>query len=288
MPKSPRNLFESYGYTPIQTPLLQPYALLQRNIHSTYHSEMVKLITPKGEVQVLRYDNTLAAINIMNERRLDRIFTMEPVYRINGQSLKIEERYAMSAEFMATPSSERDMNLLNLAFDVIRSMHQDSFIFEISHTDWLKVLLSVEPALFAVKPQLELALTKKNPKDLKKLLLPFQSHLKHYEDLIYALTAHGPYSSLIKKLESNAYIHVLSPLLKGLENTLKDLPPWALSKLHLDLAYPPKLSHYTGLYFQALSTKTNTCLASGGAYLYNECPSEGIGFIIYLEENPYE
>jgi ATP phosphoribosyltransferase regulatory subunit HisZ len=285
MKPSPRQLFEAYGFTRIRTPLLQPYETLQRNIHPDYHGEMVKIITPKGDIAVLRYDNTLSALEMMLDQNLEKIYTAEPVYRSNLMTQQIEERHAMSVEVMRPPSITRDADLLTLALEILKAVHGDTFIFEVSLTEWLNALLEKERCLLPLQSALEVALTKKNPVALKMLLEPIANDVEHYEDLVFALTAHGAYKELLLTLKSNAYAKVLEPLLSGLEQTLKDLPQWAMDKLYLDLAYPPKLSHYAGLTFQALSLTSNTCLASGGAYLYSDSPQDGIGFILYFEED---
>ncbi len=278
-------LLEQYGHTRIRTPLFQSFDHLSRNIHSAFHNEMVKLITPRGDVHVLRYDNTLSALDVMATENLSKIYTAEPVYRHNRQTLQIDERYALSAEVMSSPTTERDQDLVLLALTVLRSLYDESFIFEISHTDWLDAILRREPCLIPLKDDLEGILTKKNPVALKSLLLPLSQQVTHYEDLLIALTAHGPYDTLLKTLRANTYKQALEPLLTALEKTFEGLPPWALNHLYLDLAYPPKLSHYNGIYFQALSLTSNTCLSSGGAYLYKDAPHKGIGFIVYLEED---
>ena len=127
-----RQVFSSYGYGEIRTPLLEATELFARSVGETtdiVHKEMYTFPDRKGRSLTLRPENTAGVVRAAIERGVERLprplrlwYAGEQFRYERPQKGRYREFRQIGAELVGVPGSASDAELLTMLFDFLRAL----------------------------------------------------------------------------------------------------------------------------------------------------------------------
>jgi histidyl-tRNA synthetase len=130
--KTARDVFSSYGYGEIRTPILESTDLFARSVGETtdiVHKEMYTFPDRKGRSLTLRPENTAGVVRAALERGLDRLprplrlwYAGEQFRYERPQKGRYREFRQIGAEMIGVPGSAADAEVLTMLFDFLRRL----------------------------------------------------------------------------------------------------------------------------------------------------------------------
>jgi len=127
-----REVFSSWGYGEIRTPILESTELFARSVGETtdiVHKEMYTFSDRKGRSLTLRPENTAGVVRAALERGLDRLprplrlwYTGEQFRYERPQKGRYREFRQIGAEMIGVPGSAADAEVLTMLFDFLRRL----------------------------------------------------------------------------------------------------------------------------------------------------------------------
>lgn len=127
-----REVFGSYGYGEIRTPILEPTELFSRSVGETtdiVHKEMYTFLDRKGRSLTMRPENTAGIVRAVIERGLAtgpmplRLWCHGPQFRFERpQAGRYREFRQIDAELIGVPSVEGDAEILGMLFQFLRRL----------------------------------------------------------------------------------------------------------------------------------------------------------------------
>jgi len=151
-----RSLFESWGYSAIETPMLETYDLFSRPPAALPQQRLWKTIAPDGRILVIRPDSTTPAVRLACSRLADsplplRLFYQQSVLRYTGLDRNaresVESRQA-GVELLGATAPEADAEVVALAIQSLREAGLSDFRIDIGHVGFFKGLMEesgIEP-----------------------------------------------------------------------------------------------------------------------------------------------
>ena len=286
--KSLVEVFELWGYKPIQTPILINADTLTQG--SNKLSEVAfKLIGQHGEVLALRADLTTpiaraTAERLHNEERPFRFYYVGKVFRYHARKTTNErELYQIGIELIGTKEGISDFECLKILSDSLNKLGFKKYAILINHSGlWTELFNSFGNVAY----ELHKALSQKDLILYKKILSSsgFSKNEKEFwQELILikgrkdALIKLKLISKKIKKIRLKKIISYFENLLAVLEENIE-----------LDLSLTSDIDYYTGVYFEVVTQYLGRSPGAGGRYdqLINKFGFNlpAIGFSFCLED----
>jgi len=269
-----QNLFTSWGYQPVQTPVFDYYELYAPFL-GTHAETVYRLVDREGDLLVLRSDITLFLARSMgvvlapghNPLRVcyaDTILRHEDI-----EGISADEFYQIGAEFIGS-DPDSDVEILLLLDEVLAQLGLDARVHLGSR------------ALF------DAAFEALSPAERKAMLKAIS--LRRWDDvgrLAPLFAVQGGPSELSAALSSVPVSAQVKTEALSLIQTYRSLEEaGAAGRFRLDLSEVGRHDYYTGLVFQAYQSGLGDALASGGRYdkllarFGLESPS--VGFSLHL------
>lgn len=124
-----REVFGSYGYGEVRTPILESTELFARSVGETtdiVHKEMYTFLDRKGRSLTLRPENTAGVVRAAIERGADRLprplrlwYAGEQFRYERPQKGRYREFRQIGAEMIGVPGSASDAEILSMLFDFL-------------------------------------------------------------------------------------------------------------------------------------------------------------------------
>ena len=137
-----REVFASYGYGEIRTPILESTDLFVRSVGEAtdiVHKEMFTFVDRGGRSVTLRPENTAGVVRAVVENRLTeqpmplRLFYVGPQFRYERpQKGRYREFRQIGAELLGASGPEGDAEVLFLLFDFLRSLGFSNLLFSVN------------------------------------------------------------------------------------------------------------------------------------------------------------
>ena len=272
-----QNLFTSWGYQPVQTPVFDFYDLYAPFLGAKADS-VYRLVDREGDLLVLRSDITLFLVRSMGVALTEghaplRVCYADTVLRHQDlEDISANEFYQIGAEFIGSQGPEGDLELLLLLDDILNLLGlHDARIHLGSRALFDVAFGSLEPA--AQRSLLE-AVTLRRWSEVGPLspLFAYQGDASGLQ----ALAASLPGLSLEVKRE-----------LTALAERAQTLAALGLGdRFRVDLSEVGRHDYYTGLVFQVYQPGLGEALATGGRYdrLFSRfgLDSPSAGFSLHL------
>lgn len=272
-----QNLFTSWGYQPVQTPVFDFYDLYAPFLGSKADS-VYRLVDREGDLLVLRSDITLFLVRsmgvILSEGHAPlRVCYADTVLRHQDlEDISANEFYQIGAEFIGSRGPEGDLELLLLLDDILNLLGLKEARIHIGSR-----------ALFdAAFPDLS----------------PDQRSARLEDISLRRWTEVGPLAALFgyqgDAAGARALVASLPGLTDGVRTALADLTDRAEAlealglgaRFRVDLSEVGRHDYYTGLVFQAYQSGLGDALAGGGRYdkLFGRfgLDSPSVGFSLHL------
>jgi ATP phosphoribosyltransferase regulatory subunit len=271
-----QNLFTSWGYQPVQTPVFDFYDLYSPLLGSQADS-VFRLVDREGDLLVLRSDITLFLARSMGVILTEghaplRVCYADTIFRHhNLEDISSKEFYEIGAEFIGSKGPDGDVEMILLLDAILGLLGLDD----------AKVHLGSRELFDAAFANVEA--------DARPGLLEAVS-LRRW-------TAVGPLSDLFAYQGDARGLRALGAKLKLKASVLATLEGLAVraealealgrpGRFRVDLSEVGRQDYYTGIVFQAYQPGLGDSLATGGRYDKMLCrfglDSPSVGFSLYL------
>ncbi|MCH5348920.1 MAG: ATP phosphoribosyltransferase regulatory subunit [Oscillospiraceae bacterium] len=262
-------IFKSMGYCEIVTPGLEFFDIFNLNSRYFPQESMYKLVDNKGRILVVRPDSTLPIARVAATRLRDaklplRLFYRQNVYRnkpaMRGRS---DEIHQMGIELIGSDSKRADLEVLTGAIEVLSSLENDSFRFELGDIGYFRQLVSRLDIDKETKEEIRSLIEVKNYPALNDLLDSIGSNeitsaLKQLPRLFGGEEVFEKAEKLFdggKEIIAN---------LRGIYDSLTALG--YNGKITVDLGLVNKLDYYTGVVIKGYLEGYGDAVLSGGRY----------------------
>ena len=285
--------FKGYGYSPVITPgieYLDVYAEAPGNAGSEH---MFKLVDNEGRILVLRPDSTapiarLVASRLKQSSKPVRLYYNQRVYRQKGiYSGHRIETSQMGVELIGANSIRADLEILQLAMEVLESCGLTEYRIELGHGGLCGLLISRLTADSGSKEQLRQLIQAKNYPALNDFLDALGQDeetrgIKALPGLFGGREILDQAAGVFQDPEIRAIIDYLRTLFDALQQLgLRE-------RLMLDLGFVNENDYYTGVIFQAYIQGFGEAVLLGGRYdrllerFGEELPAVGFGVNVDL------
>jgi ATP phosphoribosyltransferase regulatory subunit len=249
-----QNLFTSWGYQPVQTPVFDYYDLYAPFLGSKADS-VYRLVDREGDLLVLRSDITLFLARSMGVALKPghtplRVCYADTILRHQDvEGISADEFYQVGAEFIGS-GPEGDVEMLLLLDDVLNVLGLDAVVH-------LGSRALFDAAFQALSP-------KDRPALAKAVSLRRWTEVGELAPLFAAQGGPADVERVLSSVPASPAVQAEALSLIRLYRALEDAG--AASRFRLDLSEVGRHDYYTGLVFQAYQTGQGDAVASGGRY----------------------
>jgi len=264
-----KKVFESYGFAPLETPVLENFDLLRGK--GQYGDEALKLIyefADKGGRQVgLRYDLTvpLARVVAMNPQlpKPFKRYCIDKVWRYERpQAGRYREFYQCDVDTVGVDSPAADAEVVACANSALKAIGIEKFTFRINSRKLMNELLTD-----AGVPKNQIVRTlrvldkrdKLSKEEVAKELRAFLSE-ESTNELLELMKLSGDWYKISKTIK------VCDDTKKVIEEFLNYLKSFGIKNFVIDLSLARGLDYYTGFVFEIEASKEIGSIGSGGRY----------------------
>lgn len=262
-------IFKSMGYCEIVTPGLEFFDIFNLNSRYFPQESMYKLTDNKGRILVVRPDSTLPIARVAATRLRDaelplRLFYRQNVYRnkpaMRGRS---DEIHQMGIELIGADSKIADLEVITGAIEVLSSLENDSFRFEIGDIGYFRHLVNRLDADDAAKEEIRSLIEVKNYPALNDLLDSIGSN--EITSALKQLPRLFGGEEVFEKAERlfDGGKEIIAKL-RGIYKSLSALG--YNGKITVDLGLVNKLDYYTGIVIKGYLEGYGDAVLSGGRY----------------------
>lgn len=262
------NAFYSKTVFPIQT--FEPY------VHPEHLSKLVKLISPSGAVEVLRYDSTIACASAFTPFTQSCFFYDEPRFYFDFDKGQIIEEDQMGIEWMVPFEETLDTEnlyfekVLPLAIQIAEIMTEGAYQLELGKTGILESIFETYPQNDVDLERLNYYFSRKNKRKVSDTL----SDNRKLLDLVLTLMAsRGSYQQI-----SDHLFNIKLP--SSFHTWLERIKTVDLKQLTIDLTASNRLNYYSGNVFKIYDLKAHEVIISGGMYTFSTKGVKGVGFSV--------
>ena len=277
-----KKIFELYGYSPLETPILERYDTLSAKYAggSEILKETFKLKDQGKRELGLRYDLTVPFARFVgmnpNIKLPFKRYQIGPVFRDGPIKLGRYRQFDQcDADVVGTESIMAESELINLASRFFKELNQDIII----KVNSIKILKSIMNYLEIEKDKQDkviLTIDKKEKISDEELKKELKAIIKNKADKVLEIINKNNLNYLKTILKNNDGINEIEELLK-------------LTKAQFDVSLARGLSYYTGTIFEVYlrNSKIKSSVAAGGRYdnmiqnfleSSNKYPAVGISF----------
>jgi ATP phosphoribosyltransferase regulatory subunit len=289
------DLFELWGFLPVQTPVFDYYEIYQNLIDSDAKNQIYRLFDREGDQLLLRNDITLFLARALGQRMNSlelplRVFYADNLLRHEDrEDISANEFYQVGAELLGLPGCDGDKEILLLLQEILayldlphtqihvgsRSLALDA-LRDLPEKEVHDILQAAEtPDPLGVKDILSQTSL---PEDRKTYLADFFAFMGTLEEA-QKLVAFGQDRGYLTA-EVDTGFKELEDTLSSLEKLQAPIPTV------VDFSEIGSQTYYTGLVFRAYTQGVGSPIASGGRYDHllerfgTPCPSIGFSLMI--------
>ena len=266
-----RRLFESCGYSEVITPGLEFYDVFTLKTRYFAQESMYKLSDAKGRLMVLRPDSTMPIARLAASRLKDEIYPLklfynQNIFRINPKNSGRDDEITQSGiEIIGGDPKRADMEVLNLATEVLKSCAVNDFRLEIGDSAFFKALISKVTDDYDEIEEIRSYIENKNFPELRTALRKYPK--SNETAALEALPGLFGGAEVFEKAEDILKGTDTGSILGELKQVYKYLSDLGVSdKLNIDLGLVNKANYYTGIVFRGYIQGYGMSVLSGGRY----------------------
>ena len=267
--KTITSIFETYGFNPIETPILERYETLAAKFGAGVASEALKetfKLKDQGKRNLaLRFEFTTSlarfiAINPQIKFPF-KVYQIGPVFRDGPIKIgRLREFWQLDSDIIGSSSLLADAELIEMTLRIFKELRLNAYL-EVNDRNIMNAILDK----FNIKNKEDVIITidkiKKLPlKEIKKELKQKKLSEKTINGLLSILTFKGANDIIINKLKK-----------LGIENEVKKIKELLSyvdkKKVRLNISLARGLSYYTGTVFEGfLANNPISSICAGGRY----------------------
>ncbi len=289
------NVFRSYGYAIVETPLIEYYATYQNTFDSIKEEQLYKFMDDNGQILALRTDMTLpiarlCATKLGNVKPPFRFCYASNVYKVRQSFAGKRNEVTDCGIELIGLDKQSDPEVVTCAIDTLEALGLKEYTFEIGNSDIFKQACALAGVDAEDRTILADLIDRKSMIDLKDFLSQkgFEGKVSGFFRSLPLANGENALAESRKICFDEKLVNVISQLEK-LQSDLLLLKPKA--KISFDLGKVPHLNYYTGIIFEAFIPGIGTSILSGGRYdtllqkLGRDLPACGFGIKLdYLLE----
>ena len=284
-------VYASYGYRPIDTPLIEFYSTYASVFPSLKEEELYKFVDQDGMLLALRTDMTLpiarvCATKYANSEPPFRFRYCSSVYKVRKSFAgKRNEVTDCGIELIGLDEAS-DPEVLTCALDVMEAIGAESSTLEIGNVEFIKK--ACEEAHLTEEEGHRCAdlIDRKSMVELKEYL-----HTLDLSEDARTFFMRLPWCSgedALQEAEAVCFAPSLKAILQKMEELQDILNALGYAgKFQFDLGKAPRLDYYTGIIFEGYVTGVGSGVLSGGRYdaLFDKLgrPMPACGFGVKLD-----
>ncbi len=273
--------------TQLFTPTVIDLSVYEKYVHEDHLKQVVKLISPNGEVKVLRYDSTITMITSNLVKDQDNIFYIEPQFSYDVDNMKIQETTQIGVEFLIhQPSNEkveRDKMLnfekcLFLVKELSELICTGEYQIEVSQSKLVDIL--IKPITLDMRSENEIKhyISRKNERKVLDVLKRNMVNKPVQDQLLKLMRIREPLIALKHKSDEINIPREVKTWMESIDTLNEKLG----QSLIIDLTSSDRLTYYQGNVFKVYDLTSHKEIISGGEYYFEDYGLMGCGFSIKL------
>ncbi|MBR3358010.1 MAG: ATP phosphoribosyltransferase regulatory subunit [Solobacterium sp.] len=284
-------VYRSYGYLPIDTPLIEFYSTYANVFSSLKEEELYKFVDQDGMLLALRTDMTLpiarvCATKFANSEPPFRFCYCSTVYKVRQSFAgKRNEVTDCGVELIGMDETS-DPEVLTCAMDVMEAIGIFPYTLEIGNVEFIKK--ACEEAGLTAEEGHRCAdlIDRKSLVELKNFLNTLDLSAEEREFFLRLPLCSG--QGALQDAEAVCFAPSLTAIIRKMEALEAVLNALGYEgKFQFDLGKAPRLDYYTGIIFEGFVNNVGTGVLSGGRYdaLFDKLarPMPACGFGVKLD-----
>lgn len=277
-----KRVYQKFGYDPLQTPAIE-LADTFNGHHGEGENLLFRLKDAQGQNLVLRYDMTVpfarfATENALLKRPIKR-YQMQMAYRDDAVDKgHFREFMQCDGDIIGSTSLYHDAEVINLAYDGLRSLGFTDFIIRVNHREIIKGIAEEfgyqdKEGLLKIQRALDCAdkfgksqgskkdfISKLNARDFSA------DEVDKIADLIFRDFSFSRPEGVLKLLSNNRHVAIG---LADLQEIISYLPEKVMRHCHLDLTLARGADYYTGFILEGVLPESGVGAVLGGGRFDN-------------------
>ncbi|PKM64966.1 MAG: ATP phosphoribosyltransferase regulatory subunit [Firmicutes bacterium HGW-Firmicutes-20] len=268
-----KNTFRSYGYRQILTPTFEYFDMYKEMFGGINFRQMLKFISPQGDVMVLRPDATIpvarmAAKNTRDKDEYLKFFYTAPIFR-QLEAQKGDEREFLQAgvEYFANPNPECDAEIIAIGIKTLLDNGIEDFRIDLGQVGYLGSLLEEAEPDQQVRKQIIQLIESKNQGDLRSYLDQRSMDDRYKELILNVVTMYGNPQEVLPLAQTCAINDGMKKAIDNCEEVVRILEDYGYGKyIIFDLGFTNPLNYYTGIIFKGYADNFGKAIMQGGRY----------------------
>lgn len=268
-----KETFRSFGYRQILTPTFEYLDLYKEMFGGINLKQMLKFISPQGDIMVLRPDATIpvariAAKNFKDRNEYLKFFYTAPIFR-QLESQKGDEREFLQAgiEYFANSQPECDAEVIAIGIKTLLDNGVQNFRIDLGQVDYLGSLLEeAEPDEQVRKRIIEL-IESKNQGELRFYLDQRSIDMRYKELILNIVNMYGRPEEVLLLAKACSINARMRSAIYNCEQVYQILGNYGYNKyIIFDLGFTNPLNYYTGIIFKGYVNNFGKAILQGGRY----------------------
>jgi ATP phosphoribosyltransferase regulatory subunit len=268
-----KETFRSFGYRQILTPTFEYFDMYKEMFGGINFRQMLKFISPQGDVMVLRPDATIpvarmAAKNYKNREEYLKFFYSAPIFR-QMETQKGDEREFLQAgiEYFANSKPECDAEVIAIGIRTLLDNGVSNFRIDLGQVDYLGSLLEEAEPDEQVRKRIIQLIESKNQGDLRAYLDQRMIEERYKELILNVINMYGNPQEVLSLAKQCSINDGMRTAVENCEQVVKILEDYGYKQyIIFDLGFTNPLNYYTGIIFKGYVENFGKAILQGGRY----------------------
>lgn len=268
-----KETFRSFGYRQILTPTFEYLDLYKEMFGGINLKQMLKFISPQGDIMVLRPDATIpvarmAAKNYKDREEYLKFFYTAPIFR-QKETQKGDEREFLQAgiEYFANIEPSCDAEVIAIGIKTLLDNGVKNFRIDLGQVDYLGSLLEEAEPDEQVRKRIIALIESKNQGELKFYLNQRSINDQYKQLILNIVTMYGIPEEVLPIAKACAINDRMRKAIDNCEQVYQILEDYGYNKyIIFDLGFTNPLNYYTGIIFKGYVDNFGKAILQGGRY----------------------
>lgn len=267
-----RELFKSWSYFEIETPVIEFYDVFSGSDFSDASESMFKFFDEKGRILVLRPDATTSAARMAATKLKDccfpaRISYIGNIFRYNEMGGGKQREFTQAGiEIFGASGPQTDAEIVAIAIEALLKAGLDNFQIDIGQVAFFKAIMAQSGLDAAESEKVRILIDKKDYFGVEQLM---EAHHidKAIKELILGFPGLFGSVEVLDRVEKQKPGSEACLALEHLRSILMIIEDFGYSKyVSVDLGMVQELDYYTGMIFKGFTHGVGFPVVSGGRY----------------------
>jgi ATP phosphoribosyltransferase regulatory subunit len=268
-----KETFRSFGYRQILTPTFEYLDLYKEMFGGINFKQMLKFISPQGDIMVLRPDATIpvarmAAKNYKDRDEYLKFFYTAPIFR-QMESQKGDEREFLQAgiEYFANSDPSCDAEVIAIGIKTLLDNGVKDFRIDLGQVDYLGSLLEEAEPDESVRKKIIALIESKNQGELRYYLNERSIDARYKELILNIVMMYGKPEEVLPLARTCAINEGMNQAINNCEQVYQILEDYGYQQyIIFDLGFTNPLNYYTGIIFKGYVDNFGKAILQGGRY----------------------